>query len=107
MLAGLGMSFNICRGTLGSLAMFTAIRNASSRDSRFIDICGWADPEIEIGKRLAGSVLYSEGFGAFLNDQGGGKRRDGIYLVLRNCLLRTAIISNTRPAVFQVGLFLK
>jgi hypothetical protein len=31
---GLGMSFNICRGTLGSLAMFTAIRNASSRNSR-------------------------------------------------------------------------
>jgi hypothetical protein len=27
------MSFNICRGTLGSLAMFTAIRNASSRMS--------------------------------------------------------------------------
>jgi hypothetical protein len=25
------MSFNICRGTFGSLAMFTAIRNASSR----------------------------------------------------------------------------
>jgi hypothetical protein len=25
---GLGMSFNICRGTLGSFAMFTAIRNA-------------------------------------------------------------------------------
>jgi hypothetical protein len=24
------MSFNICRGTLGSLAMFTAIRRASS-----------------------------------------------------------------------------
>jgi hypothetical protein len=36
---GLGMSFNICRGTLGSLAMFTAIKNASSRDNRFIDIC--------------------------------------------------------------------
>ena len=35
----LGMSFNICRGTLGSFAIFTAIRNASSRDSRFIDIC--------------------------------------------------------------------
>jgi hypothetical protein len=33
------MSFNICRGTHGSLAMFTAMRNASSRDSRFIDIC--------------------------------------------------------------------
>jgi hypothetical protein len=32
---GLGMSFNICRGTLGSLAMFTAIRNASSRVSSF------------------------------------------------------------------------
>ena len=30
---GRGMSFNICRGTLGSLAMFTAIRNASSRVS--------------------------------------------------------------------------
>jgi hypothetical protein len=28
------MSFNICRGTLGSLAMFTAIGNASSRASR-------------------------------------------------------------------------
>jgi hypothetical protein len=36
---GRGMSFNICRGTLGSLAMLTAIRNASSRDNRFIDIC--------------------------------------------------------------------
>ena len=35
---GRGMSFNICRGTLGSLAMFTAKRNASSRDSRFIDM---------------------------------------------------------------------
>ena len=31
---GLGMSFNICRGTLGSLAVFTAIRNALSRVSR-------------------------------------------------------------------------
>ncbi len=29
------MSFNICRGTLGRLAMFTAIRNASSRVSSF------------------------------------------------------------------------
>jgi hypothetical protein len=27
---GLGMSFDIFRGTLGNLAMFTAIRNASS-----------------------------------------------------------------------------
>jgi hypothetical protein len=36
---GLGMSFKIALGTLGSLAMFTAIRNASSRDIRFIDIC--------------------------------------------------------------------
>jgi hypothetical protein len=32
---GLGISFKICRGTLGSLAMFTAIRNASSRVSSF------------------------------------------------------------------------
>ena len=30
---GQGMSFNICRGTLGSLAMFTAMTNASSRVS--------------------------------------------------------------------------
>jgi hypothetical protein len=29
------MSFKVCRGTLGSLAMFTAIRNASSRVSSF------------------------------------------------------------------------
>jgi len=36
---GRGMSFNICRGTLGSLAMLTAIRNASSRDNLFIDVC--------------------------------------------------------------------
>jgi hypothetical protein len=39
------MSFNICRGTLGSLAMFTAIRNASPRDSRpklsaFVSVIG-------------------------------------------------------------------
>ena len=32
-LGGLGTSFNICRGTLGSLAMFTAMTNASSRVS--------------------------------------------------------------------------
>jgi hypothetical protein len=30
---GQGMSFNIRRGTLGTLAIFTAIRNASSHDS--------------------------------------------------------------------------
>ena len=29
------MSFKICRGTLGSLAILTAIRNASSRVSSF------------------------------------------------------------------------
>ena len=39
------MSFNICRGTFGSLAMFTAIRNGSSRDSRpqssaFVSVIG-------------------------------------------------------------------
>jgi hypothetical protein len=32
---GRGMSFKIVRGTLGSLAILTAIRNASSRDTRF------------------------------------------------------------------------
>jgi hypothetical protein len=30
---GLGMSFNICRGTLGSLAMFTAIGHAYYRQA--------------------------------------------------------------------------
>jgi hypothetical protein len=39
---GRGMSFNICRGTIGSLAMFTAIRNASSRVSLFVDNRRWA-----------------------------------------------------------------
>jgi hypothetical protein len=34
-LGGRKMSFNVCRGTLGSLAMFTAIKNASSRVSSF------------------------------------------------------------------------
>ena len=35
------MSFRICRGTLGSLAMFTGIRNASSRDSRVAAAYRW------------------------------------------------------------------
>jgi len=30
------MSFKIVRGAIGSLAMFTATRNASSRDMRFM-----------------------------------------------------------------------
>jgi hypothetical protein len=39
------MSFNIRRGTFGSLAMFAAIKNASSRDSRpqlsaFVSVIG-------------------------------------------------------------------
>jgi hypothetical protein len=33
---GLGMSFNICCGTLGSLAMLAAMRRASSRVSRLV-----------------------------------------------------------------------
>jgi hypothetical protein len=41
------MSFKISRGTLGSLAILTAIRNASSR--------------------APGGVLHDEGFGAFFN----------------------------------------
>jgi hypothetical protein len=62
------MSFNICRGTLGSLAMFTAIRNASSRVSpfrrypalRFI-------LKVQIGERLAVGILHDEGFQTFLD----------------------------------------
>jgi hypothetical protein len=34
---GLGMSFNVCRGALGSLAILIAIRNASSRARLFVD----------------------------------------------------------------------
>ena len=34
-LGGRAMSFNSCRGTLGSFAMWTATRNASSRMSSF------------------------------------------------------------------------
>jgi hypothetical protein len=41
---GRGMSFNICRGTLGSLAMFIAIRNGAA-----VAVCGqlgrWTDQE--------------------------------------------------------------
>ena len=45
---GLGMSFNVCRGTLGSLTMFTAIRNArrakANVSPKSSDInCRWAD----------------------------------------------------------------
>jgi len=39
------MSFNICRGTIGSLPKFTAKGNASSRDNRFIDICRCGGPD--------------------------------------------------------------
>ena len=53
---GLGMSFNTCRGTLSSLAMFTAIRNASSRDSRFIDICRCGSSSIEV-EAVVGTLL--------------------------------------------------
>jgi hypothetical protein len=51
--------------------MFTAIRNASSRDSRFIDIrrCG-SFLEIEIGELLAVGVLHDEGFLTFLDRPG-------------------------------------
>ena len=47
------MSFNVCRGTLGRLAMFTAIRKASSRVSLFIDSrrCEFI-LKIDIGKLL-------------------------------------------------------
>ena len=39
---GRGMSFNICRGILGSLAMFTANRNASSRVSSLAAAQSWS-----------------------------------------------------------------
>jgi len=62
------MSFNICRGTLGSLAMFTAIRNASSRRQplhRHLPLR--LILEIEISERLSARVLHNEGFQTFLD----------------------------------------
>jgi len=32
------MSFKVVRDTLGSFAILTAMRNASSRESRFVDL---------------------------------------------------------------------
>ena len=78
---GLGMSFNICRDTL-SLAMFTAIRNASSRVSSFaLD----RRPEliliIDIGQRLPVVVPHNEARGAFLNRPGRRETR-GIIIAI-------------------------
>jgi hypothetical protein len=43
------------------LAKFTANRNASSRDSRFIDICRCgSSSKLEVAQRLAGLVLDDE-----------------------------------------------
>jgi hypothetical protein len=61
---GRGMSFNICRGTLGTLAMFTAIRNASSR------VSGVTHPRISMSCRIlpnsAGSTPVNGGRGSVL-----------------------------------------
>jgi hypothetical protein len=54
------MSFNICRGTLGSLAIFTAKRNGSSRVSLFI-LERPASPtrcSIEHGRRNIDTLRY-------------------------------------------------
>jgi hypothetical protein len=64
------MSFNICRGTLGSLAMFTARRKprraiaASSTSALRLVL------EIEVGERLTVGVLHGEGLRAFLDRPG-------------------------------------
>jgi hypothetical protein len=70
------MSFNICRCTLGSLAMFTAIRNASSRYSSFaadrgpivisVDRCypRWCVPIVSVfrkGSQLGRNLLAPSG----------------------------------------------
>jgi hypothetical protein len=57
------MSFNIYRGTLGSLAMFTAIRNASSRVSSFAEDRphGSATAAAAFGGKAAAPVAGSRG----------------------------------------------
>ena len=68
---GLGISFNICRGTLGSLAMFTAIRNASSRVSCFaLDSPPGLVLVIDIRQRLLVVVAHDKAGGAFLDQSG-------------------------------------
>jgi hypothetical protein len=67
---GRGMSFNICRGTLGSLAMFTATRNASSREPFHRQPPLGFILEIDIGKVLAVPVRHNERFLMFLDRPG-------------------------------------
>jgi hypothetical protein len=62
---GLGMSFSICRGTLGSLAMFTAIRNASSRVSSLALERAGVILEVHICQRLPVAILHDEAGVAF------------------------------------------
>jgi hypothetical protein len=47
------MSFNICRGTLGNFAMFTAMSNASSRGGRLAEHLIRATPISQTTRRTA------------------------------------------------------
>jgi hypothetical protein len=65
------MSFNICRGTLGSLAMVTADEECLvARQPLHRHLPLWLVFEIEIGDLLAVGVLHDEGFLTFLDRPG-------------------------------------
>ena len=102
-----GMSFNICRGTLGSLAMFTAIRNClvareqlSARSTPRLIL------EIDIRQRLLVVVADDEAGGAFLDRPGRreaagrGRRR---YLFPLTC--STASIACLSSSLLRSGSF--
>ena len=74
---GRGMSFNICRGTLGSLAMFTAIRSAASH------VNGVTHPRISMSCRILPNSAGST------RDQWGARERPMSVLtdVLRIAIL--------------------
>ena len=65
------MSFKIVRGTIGSFAILIATRNASSRDSCFIDLCRCELIfKIDVRERLPMRVLYGETFRLLLDRPG-------------------------------------
>jgi len=74
--------------TPGSLAMFGAMRRASSLVSSFAaDRRAGSSSEMDISERLALAVSHDEAEGSSLADQGGGKRRG---VIKRPAALRMA-----------------
>ena len=118
------MSFNICRGTLGNLAMFTAIRNASSRDMclnptvrvtcwlKFVIICPrppincraalWSKLALRVDSRQRSNFSlggYSHRFQRYSDRRWSPRRQT---LVGKTMKRSSAAPSSKVPAVFQV-----